>query len=167
MIDELKEHEGFRATMYSDAAGHPTIGYGTLIDSPEEQYLRTATITEAEGEALLRKQLATYEDAVTSSITVPMAQNQFDALVSLAYNIGPAAFRNSSLVRLINQRAAPEAISRKWREYRLAGGRVLPGLVIRRAKEVETYWSHLWRLAVLLLFCGGAAIAMAAITATT
>lgn len=149
-IEALKVHEGFRARMYFDQAGLPTIGYGTLIDTPEEQYLRTATITEAQAEDLLRRDLAKFEQVVNDTITVPLTQNQFDALLLFVYNVGPGGFRNGSLPRLINGKADPLAISAKWREYRMAGGQVSNGLVKRRREELNLYWRHLWTLGLVL-----------------
>ena len=157
-IDAIKAHEGFRATMYLDAAGKPTIGYGTLIDRPDEQWLRTATITREQAEELLRRDLVRFEKVVNDIITVTLAQNQFDALVSLVYNIGPGAFRNGSLPRLINGRADALAISTKWKEYNKAGGRELAGLTKRRKDEVKLYWQHLHTLSIILLII--AAVAM-------
>lgn len=163
-IDLIKKWEGFRPTMYLDAAGRPTIGYGTLIDRPEEQYLRTATITEAEAVELLRRDLVPFEAAVNDAITVHLSQNQFDALVSFVCNVGPGAFRNGSLPRLINQRSDALAISAKWREYRMAGGRVLDGLVKRRRDELFLYWRHLWSLAIVLFLCVGMLLTAGAYT---
>ena len=154
-VDLIKKWEGFRPTMYRDAVGKPTIGYGTLIDRPEEQHLLTATITPAQAEELLRRDLVPFEQAVNDAITVNLSQNQFDALVSFVYNVGPGTFRNGSLPRLINQRSDALAISAKWREYRLAGGRVLQGLVNRRRDELFLFWRHLWSLAIILFFCAG------------
>ena len=151
-VDLIKKWEGFRSTMYLDAVGKPTIGYGTLIDKPEEQYLRTATITAQEAETLLRRDLVPFEKAINDTITVHLAQNQFDALVSFVYNLGPGALRNGSLPRLINGRADALAISSKWREYTRAGGQVLTGLVRRRRDELALYWRHLWTLGVVLIY---------------
>ena len=166
-VDLIKKWEGFRPTMYLDAVGKPTIGYGTLIDTTDEQYLRTATITPQQAEELLRRDLVPFERAINETITVPLAQNQFDALVSFVYNLGPGALRNGSLPRLINGRADALAISTKWREYRMAGGRVLQGLVNRRREELALYWRHLWMLAVVLLFIGSMLLIGAAYFTTT
>lgn len=163
-IDFIKSHEGFRATMYLDAVGKPTIGYGTLIDTPAEQWLRTATITEKQAEELLRNDLVAFEQAVANTITVRLAQNQFDALVSFVYNLGPAALRNGSLPRLINGRADALTISAKWAEYRMAGGRVLPGLVKRRSQELQMFWQHLWKLGSAAVIVAGVLTIAAAIT---
>lgn len=166
-VDLIKKWEGFRPTMYLDAVGKPTIGYGTLIDKPEEQYLRTATITREQAEELLRRDLVPFEQAVHEAITVQLSQNQFDALVSFVYNLGPGTFRNGSLPKLINQRSDALAISSKWREYRMAGGRVLQGLVNRRRDELFLYWRHLWSLAIILFFCAGLMLTAAAYTLNT
>lgn len=163
-VDLIKKWEGFRPAMYLDAAGRPTIGYGTLIDRPEDQYLRTATITEAQAEELLRRDLVSFEQSVNEAITVRLTQNQFDALVSFVYNVGPGNFLNGSLPRLINQRSDALAISAKWREYRLAGGRVLQGLVNRRRDELALFWRHLWSLAIILFFACGLLLTGAAYT---
>jgi len=163
-VDAIKRYEGFRPRMYRDAAGRPTIGYGTLIDTSEEQYLMNATITEAEAERLLRRDLVPFEKAINDTITVHLAQNQFDALLSLVYNIGPTAFKNGSLPRLINGRADALAISAKWKEYRKAGGQVLQGLVKRRSDELAIYWSHLWKIGASLLILSAAAMIGGAIT---
>jgi lysozyme len=151
-VDLIKKWEGFRATMYLDAVGKPTIGYGTLIDTADEQYLRTATITPQQAEELLRRDLVPFERAVNETISVPLAQNQFDALVSFVYNLGPGAFRNGSLPGLINGKADPEAISAKWREYSRAGGQVLTGLVRRRRDEIALYWRHLSKIGVMTIY---------------
>lgn len=157
-IDALKAHEGFRPRMYRDQAGLPTIGYGTLIDTAGEQHLLTATITEAEGEELLRRDLAAFEHYVNDAIKVHIAQNQFDALVVLAYNIGPTAFRTSTLVSLINRKSDPVAISAAWRSWRMAGGQVSNGLVTRRREELAMYWRHLWSLSVALFIIAAVAL---------
>jgi hypothetical protein len=98
------------------------------------------------------------------NITVRLTQNQFDALVSFVYNLGPGTFRNGSLPRLINQRSDALAISAKWREYRMAGGRVLQGLVNRRRDELFLYWRHLWSLAIILFFAAGIMLTASAYT---
>jgi lysozyme len=157
-IDAIKAHEGFRATMYLDAAGRPTIGYGTLIDRPEEQWMQNATISQDKAEELLRRDLVPFEKVINDTITVQLAQNQFDALVSLVYNIGPTAFRNGSLPRLINGRSDALAISSKWKEYNKAGGLVLAGLDKRRKEEVKLYWQHLHTLSVILVLIAAVAL---------
>jgi lysozyme len=145
-IELIKEHEGLRLNWYKDQAGIPTIGYGHVI-LPHENHLYDG-ITEAQATELLLADLAEAETAVNNSINVPLAQNQFDALVSLVFNIGGGAFRNSDVRKKINSQASPEEIEKEWKEWRLVtidGKKVISrGLVKRRADEVEYYFNPTW-----------------------
>ena len=99
----LKKFEGFSATVYKDIAGLPTIGYGHLI-RPGETFTR---ITEAQADALLRQDVNAAEAGVQRALKpetlAKLSPNQYNALVSLAYNIGTGAFAKSTLVKLLNQ----------------------------------------------------------------
>ena len=117
-----------------------TIGYGHLI-KPGEDF--RGGITEAEAINLLRSDIATAERAVRDNITVPITQNQYDALVSLAYNIGGGAFANSTVVQYINN---PDFASSKypslesaWRAWNRTQGAVSNGLINRRNDEWNMY----------------------------
>ena len=130
--------EGFRGTLYDDPAGNCTIGFGHLVhvgptDGSEPPEL-CAGITRQQALELLRVDAHAAAEAVRAQVTVPLSQPQFDALVSFAYNVGPAAFAGSTLVRLLNAggyRAVPVQLAR----WTMAGGRRLPGLVRRRSAE--------------------------------
>lgn len=98
----LKNEEGFVRKAYKDAVGLWTIGVGTLIDTPEEQYLLKKILTDAEVEKLLQSELDVYEAAVAKLVKLPINQNQFDAIVSLVFNIGIGAFQKSSLLKKVN-----------------------------------------------------------------
>lgn len=95
-------------------------------------------ITKAQSRAYLRKDLARFERCVNDAVTVPINQNQFDALVSLAFNIGEANFEKSSVLRLLNQKnytGAADAFLR-WNKAKKKGVlTVLPGLTRRRKEE--------------------------------
>lgn len=112
----------------------PTIGHGTTRypdGSPVELGDKT---TKREASQYLKHDLNVFEDAVRRCVKVPLHQHEYDAYVSLTYNIGPTAFCSSTLVRRLNREeyaAACAEISR-WNR---AGGRVVPGLVNRRASE--------------------------------
>lgn len=133
-IEAIAKHEGFRAEVYRDAAGHPTIGYGHLI-KPGETFTR---ITESQARDLLRDDVRTAEAAVADAVTVPLTQGQFDALVSFTFNVGTGALRASTLLRKLNagDYTGAGAEFEKWNK---AGGRVLPGLVARRAEESRLF----------------------------
>jgi lysozyme len=109
-IDFLIAREGFRNAAYKDSKGLWTIGVGHLIQ-PNENYLLTKTLTNNEVLQLLKKDITKYEKAVNDSILFPLSQNKFDALVSLAFNIGVEAFKTSTLSKRINSKLSPEEIS--------------------------------------------------------
>lgn len=137
----IEQFEGFRATMYKDAVGLPTIGYGTLIDTVEEQWLKTATITKEQAEVLLRKELGSIERNLNLMLTSKINQNQFDALVSFCYNLGSNSLRTSTLLKKINANPADKTIADEFNKWVHAGGKVLEGLVRRRKAEAELYFS--------------------------
>jgi GH24 family phage-related lysozyme (muramidase)/uncharacterized protein YycO len=146
-IDFIKGWEGFRATMYNDAAGHCTIGYGTLLHNgncdgrPVEQPYVNGISAEQATELLMTKARA-FQHVINDKVTVALNQNQNDALVSFVYNIGAANFQKSTCLRLLNQgnyNAVPAEI-RKWTKARQNGVLVdLPGLVNRRNAEAELF----------------------------
>lgn len=131
----IKEFEGLELKAYLCPAKVWTIGYGSTGPHVKPGMV----ITEAQADALLQKDLDRFEAAVADD--APQAsQNQFDAMVCLAFNIGIGAFEKSSVLRLHragDHRGAAEAFG-KWI---YAGGKVLTGLQRRRAREADLYRS--------------------------
>ena len=130
-IDLIKRFEGFMPKAYRDAVGVLTIGYGDTGPHIKPHDV----ITQAEGERRLAARLAgEFEPGVLKALTRKPSQREFDAMVSLAYNIGVGAFTGSTLVKKFNagdvQGAANEFL--RWNK---AGGKVLKGLEIRREAE--------------------------------
>jgi len=117
-----------------------TIGYGHLV-KPGEDF--TNGITERQAIALLRSDIAVAERAVNDNITVPLAQNQYDALVSLAYNIGSGGFKNSTVVKYINNpdfhSSVYSDLESAWRAWNRTQGKVSNGLINRRQNEWNLY----------------------------
>lgn len=123
-------HEGYRENAYIPVAGDvPTIGFGTtggvkLGDktTPELAVSRA------------HRDVQLFEGAIKSCVSVPLTQYEYDAYTSLAYNIGPNAFCNSTLVRLLNQGRYEEACKQilRWDKFR---GQTLKGLTKRRQEE--------------------------------
>ncbi|EMH7336361.1 lysozyme [Serratia marcescens] len=134
----IKGIEQLRLKAYPDpgTGGKPwTIGWGHA-----KGVMQGDRITQEQAEQFFSDDLAVFELTVNSAIKRPMTQNQFDAMVSLAFNIGGPNFAQSTLVKKFNagdvQGAADEFP--KWRK---SAGKVMPGLVKRRAAEREMFLS--------------------------
>jgi len=133
-INLIKSFEGLRLENYYCASGVMTVGYGHTGSDVYDGM----TITEAEAEALLRKDLKRFEAAVSELITRELKQQEFDAIVSFAFNCGIGALQDSTFRARINrgddkQRCFREEFP-KW--VNGANG-PLPGLVRRREAEVH------------------------------
>ncbi len=139
-LELIKSFEGFRETATRLPDGRWTIGYG---------HVRTAreglTISQKDAEDLLLYDLRPVEDAVASFLYAPLMQNQFDALVSLAFNISPGQFRDSDILRNLNAGdflAAANGFD-LWRKARIHGRvMVVDALVRRRAAEKGLFLQH-------------------------
>lgn len=127
----IKKFEGCRLTAYQDSVGIWTIGYGHTYG-----VLKGQTITQAQADAYLKSDCASAEKSVNNyEHLYHWNQNQFDALVSFTYNCG-----SGNLKKLLDngQRTIAE-ISAKITAYHKAGGKVLQGLINRRAAEKELF----------------------------
>ena len=129
----LKSFEGCRLKAYRDIVGVWTIGYG-FTDGVYEGM----TITQEQAEQMLMERLIPYEHAVEEALIVPPLQTQFDACVCLAWNIGIKGFENSTVVKLHNQGQFKEAAN-AFSLWNKAGGKIIAGLVRRRAAEAALY----------------------------
>jgi len=98
----IEKEEGVRNSAYRDSKGLLTIGVGHLIKA-NEQHLINATLSDQEVKELLKSDLRWCSEAVESSVRVPLAQHQFDALYSLCFNIGETNFKKSTVLKKINQ----------------------------------------------------------------
>lgn len=133
-IDLVEGSEGVRLAAYRDTVGIWTIGYGhTGPDVHPGQ-----TITQADAEELLRRDVRVAALGVKACVSVQLSQHQFDALVDFTFNLGIEKLRTSTLLRLLNagDYVAADAEFRKWDH---AGGKVLPGLTKRRATEAALF----------------------------
>lgn len=129
----IKHFEGCRLEPYRCSAGVLTIGYGhTGNVHPSD------VITQSEAESLLKIDLENFYHGVKKSVKVDINQNQLDALVSLAFNIGLGNLRKSSLIELLNDGDYLGAANEFWK-WRRGGGVILPGLVRRRAAEADLF----------------------------
>ncbi len=134
-LNLIKDFEGLRLNSYRDAVGVWTIGYGhTGTAGPGQQ------ITNAQATALLREDVATFENAVTRAVRVPITENQFAALVSFTYNVGSGALNSSTLLRRLNAGDTLGAAD-EFLRWNRAGGQVLAGLTRRRVAERNLFLS--------------------------
>ena len=135
----IKKYEGLKLSTYRDSAGILTIGYGhTKTVQPG------MTINNEMAEILLKDDVTDAENAVKDLVNVELNQNQFDALVSLVFNIGKRNFERSTLLKRLNENEILEAGEEfmKWTKARQPGGlKELPGLVKRRAEEKVLFLS--------------------------
>lgn len=130
-ISLIKGFEKFEPQEYKDFAGYPSIGYGHKI-VPGDNF--PPFLTEQDATALLCRDLVTYEACVNNSVEVDLTQDQFDALVSLCYNIGCHAFDNSTLLKDLNA-GNTQAAANQFKSWCHAGGLVSDILLARREKE--------------------------------
>lgn len=134
-IDLIKEFEGFSERVYLCPSGVNTIGYG------HTQGVQIGdTCTREQAEEYLKDDLREAEEAVLALVNVPLSQNQFDALVSLVYNIGSGHFYGSTIRRVINCKVADkEEYRRAWMMWVKSKGKRLKGLVRRREAEYKLF----------------------------
>ena len=155
-LNKLKQFEGAvkiagRHEIYDDATGKPvaqngplprgaTIGYGHLIKNGENF---TGGLTERAANELLRQDIKIAERAVQKNITARVAQNQYDALVIFAYNIGAKNFANSTVVKYINDSNFHDSryptLESAWKAWNRYNGAVSNGLIRRRQHEWDMY----------------------------
>ena len=134
----IRQAEGLRLRAYLCPANVWTIGIGTTV-YPDGRKVRSGDkCTEQQADRYLAHDLQEFERAVAAMVTVPLTGNQFAALVSLAYNVGIGALRGSTLLRLLNAGDYAGAAN-QFPRWNRGGGRVLPGLVKRRAAERDLF----------------------------
>jgi len=132
-IELIKKYEGLKLRAYVCPGGVLTIGYGHTKNVKENM-----TVTPEEAEELLIKDLEYFEKKLIDVVKVKINQNQFDALVSLIYNIGEGAFNKSSLLKFINDNKFDLA-ARQFPRWIYSNGKILTGLMNRRKAEREIF----------------------------
>lgn len=125
----IKSFEGLELEAYLCPADIWTIGYGHTGDVKEGD-----TITKAEAEDLLDKDLEKFRSGVNICVKVPLNENQFGALVSFAYNVGIGSLQSSTLLKLLNA-GDYDAAADQFPRWNKSGGKVLTGLTRRREAE--------------------------------
>jgi lysozyme len=130
----IQRHEGYSSTVYQDAGGKPTIGYGHLI-RPGEDF--SNGITREQASQLLSQDTKTAVDAVNGRVKITPSQTQFDALVDFTFNLGAVALNKSILLQNIN--SGRPVILKNFTDWNHVGTIVVPGLTIRRTDEFNLF----------------------------
>ncbi len=133
-LEIIKQSEGLKLEAYS-AGGRQYIGYGHQMQPGDPR-----TITQTQAEALLREDVRTFEDGVRNLLTRPATENQFSAMVSLAYNLGLGAFGRSFVPAKFNEGDIQGAAD-AFLNHNKAGGQVLAHLTERRTRERALFLS--------------------------
>lgn len=133
-IDLIKDFEKLRLESYDDGGGVITIGYG---HTGSDVYLGLK-IDEEEAIRLLKFDLLIAEECVDESVEVELSQERFDALVSFVFNVGCKAFKSSTLLKLLNT-GNYDGAKGQFGRWNKDNGKVLAGLIRRRAAEVELF----------------------------
>ena len=129
----IKKFEGCELYAYQCSANVWTIGYGHTKDvEPGMQ------ITQEDAEQMLVDELHEYENYINEYVTAPLSQNQFDAMVSWVYNLGPANLKASTLLKVLNA-GDYEGVPAQIRRWNKAGGEILDGLIRRREAEARLF----------------------------
>lgn len=130
----LEQFEGLRLEAYLDSASIYTIGYGSIRYPNGNKVKLGDKITKAQAKEYKLHDLKEFESTVNASVKVPLTQNQYDALVSLSYNIGSNAFKNSALLKKLNSGDYKGAAD-QFLVWNKVNSKKLQGLVNRREAE--------------------------------
>ena len=134
-IDLIKGFEGLKLKPYLDVVGIATVGYGTIkYPNGPSVAVTDPVITEVQAEEYLQFEVQEKARKVEQFVTVPINDNQFAALVSLAYNVGVSAISKSTLLKRLNAGDVSGAAD-EFLRWNKAGGKVVGGLTRRRQAE--------------------------------
>jgi len=134
----IKKFEGCELEAYKCAAGVLTIGYGSTKGVKEGD-----TITQEEADKLLLHEMEEYEGYINNNVTVDLKQNEFDALVSWVFNLGPANLKASTMLKVLNNKEYDD-VPAQIKRWNKAGGKVLQGLIRRREAEALLFEGKEW-----------------------
>jgi lysozyme len=137
----IKKYEGLKLNAYICPAGVPTIGFGSTFYPDGRRVKLGDKITITEAESILLHDIKRFEKEVRNSVKIEITNNQLSALISFVYNVGASAFRKSTLLRKVNANPTDLTIHNEFMRWTRAGGKVLPGLVKRRAEESKLYFT--------------------------
>jgi lysozyme len=136
------QFEGLRLKPYLCSAKISTIGYGnTYYPDGKRVTLLDKEITKEYAFEIFKVIADKYAKRVSEMVKKPLTQNQFNALVSFAYNVGTGAFSTSTLLKKVNANPNDLTIRNEFARWTRANGKIVNGLVNRRKKESDVYFS--------------------------
>ena len=135
----LKKFEGCKLKAYRCPANVCTIGYGHTSAAGAPMVNDGMTITQAQAEDILKRDIVKYEIAVMDLVKVKLTQNQFDVLTDFAYNAGVGNLKSSTMLKKINS-GNLDMVPAELMKWTKGGGKVLPGLV-RRRQAAGAWWT--------------------------
>jgi lysozyme len=138
----IQEFEGLSLVPYLCSAKIATIAYGsTFYPSGKKVTMQDQPISLATAKWMLKETANKFAADVDKLIKANLNQNQFNAIVSFAFNVGIGALGKSSLLRKVNINPNDPTIAAEFAKWNKAGGKVLNGLTKRRAKEAKLYFA--------------------------
>jgi lysozyme len=136
------EFEGLSLKPYLDSIKVPTIGYGnTYYLDGKRVTMLDENITKEQAFEMFKEIADRFAKKVNSLITSQLTQNQFNSLVSFAYNVGTGNFQSSTLLKKLNKNPKDISISLEFLKWNKAGGKIIAGLTSRRNKESKIYFT--------------------------
>jgi lysozyme len=137
----ITKHEGLKLKPYLCPAKIPTIGYGnTYYADGKRVTLLDKQITKQEALEMFKEIANKFAKRVDTLVTSNITQNQFNALVSFAYNVGTGNFASSTLLKKVNKNPNDLTIKAEFLRWNKAGGKVINGLTNRRIDEADLYF---------------------------
>lgn len=140
-IKFIRQEEGCRLRAYQNPGDKPTIGVGATFYEDGSAVKMGDVISQDRADALLSFHLRMFEKGVEDAVTVLINQNQFDALVSFAFNIGLGAFRKSTLLKKVNVNPNDPEIRNEFYKW-ISKGKPFEAVLVRRRKhEADLFYS--------------------------
>jgi lysozyme len=139
-LDTIQQFEGLKLKAYKDSVGIWTVGFGNIFNLDTGNPIKEGDEISLEtAERWLKIEVDNLQAKMRKVITVPLNDNQWTALTSLAYNIGFGAFKRSTLLRLLNAGASKEEVAKQILRWNKAGGKEVKGLTNRRQAEFNLF----------------------------
>lgn len=139
-LKQIMNFEGVKLKAYLDGGGVPTIGVGTIVYPSGIKVKLGDVCTLSQALFFLKYDVEKREEYLNKILKVPLTQNQYNMCISLMYNIGNEAFKNSTVLKRINAKADRKEITKWWIVWNKDNGNFVQGLANRRLKEIEIYF---------------------------